>query len=32
VPAVPRVVKIALAAVVVVFWVARNLPGSWLAP
>jgi uncharacterized protein DUF2752 len=32
VPAVPRAVKIALAAVVVVFWVARNLPGSWLAP
>jgi hypothetical protein len=32
VPAVPRAVKIALAAVVAVFWVARNLPGSWLAP
>jgi hypothetical protein len=32
VPAAPRAVKIALAVVVVVFWVARNLPGSWLAP
>jgi Protein of unknown function (DUF2752) len=32
VPALPRAVRIGLGAVVLVFWVARNLPGSWLAP
>ena len=32
VPALPRTVKIGLGAVVLAFWVARNLPGSWLAP
>ena len=32
VPALPRSVKIGLGALVLVFWVARNLPGSWLAP
>lgn len=32
VPALPRAVQVALAVVVVAFTVARNLPGSWLAP
>ena len=32
VPALPRSVRWGLLALVVVFWVARNLPGSWLAP
>jgi hypothetical protein len=32
VPPVPAGVKIALAVLVVAFTVARNLPGSWLAP
>ncbi len=32
VPPLPRVVKIGLGVVVLLFWVARNLPGSWLAP
>lgn len=32
VPAVPRALRIALLVVVAVFWIARNLPGSWLAP
>ena len=32
VPALPRSVKTGLALLVVAFTVARNLPGSWLAP
>jgi hypothetical protein len=32
VPTLPRSVRWGLLALVVVFWVARNLPGSWLAP
>jgi hypothetical protein len=32
VPALPRAVKLGLGAVLLAFWVARNLPGSWLAP
>jgi hypothetical protein len=32
VPTLPRVVRYGLGALVLVFWVARNLPGSWLAP
>ncbi|MGC4112465.1 MAG: DUF2752 domain-containing protein [Nocardioides sp.] len=32
VPALPRSVTIGLVALVVAFTVARNLPGSWLAP
>ena len=32
VPALPRAVKVGLGAVLLAFWVARNLPGSWLAP
>lgn len=32
VPPLPRAVKLGLVAVVLVFWVLRNLPGSWLAP
>jgi hypothetical protein len=32
VPALPRAVTVLLVALVVVFTVARNLPGSWLAP
>jgi Protein of unknown function (DUF2752) len=32
VPALPRSVKVGLLVVVAVFTVARNLPGSWLAP
>ena len=32
VPHLPRSAKWGLGALVVVFWVARNLPGSWLAP
>jgi Protein of unknown function (DUF2752) len=32
VPAMPAAVKVALVVAVVVFTVARNLPGSWLAP
>jgi hypothetical protein len=31
-PAVPRAAKVAAALLVVAFTVARNLPGSWLAP
>jgi drug/metabolite transporter (DMT)-like permease len=31
-PRLPRWVTIGMIAVVGVFWVARNLPGSWLAP
>lgn len=32
VPPLPRAVTYALAGVVAVFWVLRNVPGSWLAP
>jgi hypothetical protein len=32
VPPLPRGVRYALVALVAVFWVLRNLPGSWLAP
>jgi hypothetical protein len=32
VPAIPAAVKVALVVLVVVFTLARNLPGSWLAP
>lgn len=32
VPPLPRSVKVGLLVVVALFWVARNLPGSWLAP
>jgi hypothetical protein len=32
VPTVPRAMRIGLVAVAAVFWVARNVPGSWLAP
>ncbi len=32
VPPLPRAVKLGLVAVLLVFWVLRNLPGSWLAP
>jgi len=32
VPPIPRAVKVGLFLVVAAFWVARNLPGSWLAP
>jgi Protein of unknown function (DUF2752) len=32
VPAFPASIRVALVALVVVFTVARNLPGSWLAP
>jgi hypothetical protein len=32
VPHLPRSVRWGLGLVVVLFWVARNLPGSWLAP
>ena len=32
VPNLPRSVRWGLGALVVVFWVARNVPGSWLAP
>jgi hypothetical protein len=32
VPGVPRRLRWGLGALVLVFWVARNLPGSWLAP
>lgn len=32
VPPLPRAVTYSLAALVAVFWVLRNLPGSWLAP
>jgi len=32
VPTPSRPVRYGLGALVVVFWVARNLPGSWLAP
>jgi hypothetical protein len=32
VPGLPRSVRWGLGALVLVFWVARNLPGSWLAP
>jgi hypothetical protein len=32
VPAVPRAVTVGLIVLAVVFTVARNLPGSWLAP
>jgi hypothetical protein len=32
VPHLPRSVRWGLGLFVVVFWVARNLPGSWLAP
>lgn len=32
VPPLPRAVRIGLGGLVLVFWVARNVPGSWLAP
>ena len=32
VPALPSAVKIGLGVLVLAFWVARNVPGSWLAP
>ncbi len=32
VPALPRGITWSLGILVAVFWVARNLPGSWLAP
>jgi hypothetical protein len=32
VPPLPRSVRIGLGLLVLVFWVARNVPGSWLAP
>jgi len=32
VPHLPRSVRWGLGALVLVFWVARNIPGSWLAP
>jgi hypothetical protein len=32
IPPLPRAVKVGLLVVVAAFWVARNLPGSWLAP
>jgi hypothetical protein len=32
IPALPQAVKIGLVTLVVAFMVARNLPGSWLAP
>jgi hypothetical protein len=32
IPPLPRAVALGLGALVVVFWVLRNLPGSWLAP
>jgi hypothetical protein len=32
VPNLPRSVRWGLGALVVVFWVVRNVPGSWLAP
>jgi len=32
VPTLPRPLRYGLGAFVLVFWVARNLPGSWLAP
>jgi hypothetical protein len=32
IPPLPRGVKVGLLVVVGAFWVARNLPGSWLAP
>ena len=32
VPTLPRSVRFGLGVLIAVFWVARNLPGSWLAP
>jgi hypothetical protein len=32
VPSLPRAARIGLGALVLAFWVMRNVPGSWLAP